>query len=157
VVDRRAIGSWLQGPRAAAEAEGVDVGYPGERLGLPERGPRSVARFWPRLGAFALDALLCNGVVLGLQQVGGLGGERGTLVFWVFAIEVYVLSALGGASAGQRLVGLRLSRVDGGRIGFWTALVRTVLLLLLIPALIWDRDQRGLHDKAARTVLLRTR
>jgi hypothetical protein len=33
--------------------------------------------------------------------------------------------------------------------------VRTVLLCLAVPALIWDRDQRGLHDKAAQTVLVR--
>jgi hypothetical protein len=30
-----------------------------------------------------------------------------------------------------------------------------VLLCLSVPALIWDRDQRGLHDKAAKTVLVR--
>jgi hypothetical protein len=33
--------------------------------------------------------------------------------------------------------------------------VRTVLLCLLIPAFITDRDQRGLHDRAAGTVLVR--
>lgn len=157
VVDRRALGSWLHGPRAAAEASGVDFGYPGERLGLPERGPRSVARFGARLGAFALDALMCNLVALGLAQVGGLDAERGTVVFWVFAVEVFMLSVLGGASAGQRLVGMQIVRLDGRAVGLGTALVRTVLLLLLVPALIWDRDQRGLHDKAARTVLIRTR
>jgi uncharacterized RDD family membrane protein YckC len=32
-----------------------------------------------------------------------------------------------------------------------------VLLLLFIPALIWDRDGRGLHDRAAGTVVLHTR
>jgi uncharacterized RDD family membrane protein YckC len=147
----------LQGPRAAAEASGVEFGYPGERLGLPEHGPRSVARFGPRLGAFALDALMCNLVAVGLAQVGRLDAERGTVVFWVFAVEVLVLSALGGASAGQRLVGMQIARLDGRAVGLGTALVRTALLLLLVPALIWDRDQRGLHDKAARTVLIRTR
>ena len=37
----------------------------------------------------------------------------------------------------------------------WRPLVRTVLLCLAIPALIWDRDQRGLHDRGAGTVLVR--
>jgi uncharacterized RDD family membrane protein YckC len=32
-----------------------------------------------------------------------------------------------------------------------------VLLALLVPALIWDRDGRGMHDKAAGTALVRTR
>jgi len=34
-------------------------------------------------------------------------------------------------------------------------LVRTVLLAVVIPALIWDRDTRGFHDKIAGTVLIR--
>ena len=33
--------------------------------------------------------------------------------------------------------------------------IRSLLLCLAIPALIWDRDGRGLHDKAANTVLVR--
>jgi hypothetical protein len=33
--------------------------------------------------------------------------------------------------------------------------VRTVLLCLAIPAFIWDRDQRGLHDRVAGTMLVR--
>jgi hypothetical protein len=32
---------------------------------------------------------------------------------------------------------------------------RAVLLSLAVPALIWDRDQRGLHDRFLGTVLLR--
>jgi uncharacterized RDD family membrane protein YckC len=34
-------------------------------------------------------------------------------------------------------------------------LVRTLLLLLLVPALVFDKDLRGLHDKAARTIVIR--
>jgi hypothetical protein len=32
---------------------------------------------------------------------------------------------------------------------------RTALLCIAIPALIWDRDGRGLHDRLARTVEVR--
>ena len=42
-------------------------------------------------------------------------------------------------------------------IGLLRAALRTLLLCLLIPALIWDRDGRGLHDKAAGTVVVRAR
>ena len=45
--------------------------------------------------------------------------------------------------------------MSGGRATVLQVLSRTVLLCLAIPALIWDRDQRGLHDKAAQTVLVR--
>jgi hypothetical protein len=34
-------------------------------------------------------------------------------------------------------------------------LIRTVLLLLVVPAAVWDRDSRGLHDKAAGAVQVR--
>ena len=50
---------------------------------------------------------------------------------------------------------MRVQLVTGGWVGLWRPVVRTVLLCLVIPAVIWDADQRGLHDKAAGTVLLR--
>ncbi|CAM5470760.1 RDD family protein [Streptomyces purpurascens] len=53
--NRQALGSWLSGPRAAAEEAGVDFGYRGEQLGLPEEGPGSIARPGRRLGALAVD------------------------------------------------------------------------------------------------------
>jgi hypothetical protein len=45
-------------------------------------------------------------------------------------------------------------RLDGRPLGVVRAALRTVLLLLLVPALIWDRDGRGLHDKAADSVVV---
>ena len=43
----------------------------------------------------------------------------------------------------------------GGAPGFVSVLARTFLLCLAVPALVWDRDQRGLHDRAANTVVVR--
>jgi uncharacterized RDD family membrane protein YckC len=40
-------------------------------------------------------------------------------------------------------------------IGVWRPIVRTVLLALFVPALITDRDRRGIHDRLAGTVLVR--
>jgi uncharacterized RDD family membrane protein YckC len=37
----------------------------------------------------------------------------------------------------------------------WRALLRTFLLVLLIPAVIWDRDGRGLHDRLTDTAVVR--
>jgi len=55
------------------------------------------------------------------------------------------------------LTGLRAVRVDGAdRVGLW-ALARTVSLFFIVPALIMDRDGRGLHDRVSRTVVIRTR
>ncbi|MQA85245.1 MAG: RDD family protein [Streptosporangiales bacterium] len=137
------MGSWLGGVRSA----GADLGYPGQRLGLPESGPGSVGGIRAALLAFAVDALRCDAVAL------LLGGLRWNIV--VFFVEVFVLTALTGHSAGQRICGVKILRLDGESVGFVWALVRTVLLCLLVPALIWDRDWRGLHDRAANTVAVR--
>jgi uncharacterized RDD family membrane protein YckC len=112
-----------------------------------------VALFGARLLAFVVDSVMSLFVALllfrPLQQ---------WTVSVVFAVEVLVLTAFGGASAGQRILGLRIVRAaDGDPIAIPAAIVRTVLLLLVVPALIWDADGRGLHDKAAGTVLIHTR
>ena len=116
--------------------------------------PRRVAARWPasgpRLQAFAIDAAMCALIAWG---------------FWrdpvwstpIFALEVLVLTTFLGASAGQFLRGLRVVRPDGRPPGLLRSVVRTALLLLLVPALIWDRDGRGLHDKVAGTLLVRVR
>ncbi|MDQ1739361.1 MAG: hypothetical protein QOE53_1013, partial [Pseudonocardiales bacterium] len=36
-------------------------------------------------------------------------------------------------------------------------LLRTVLLVLVIPAVVWDRDGRGLHDRLAGSAVVRAR
>jgi uncharacterized RDD family membrane protein YckC len=70
---------------------------------------------------------------------------------------VLVLTTFLGASAGQFLRGLRVVRLDGRPPGLLRSVLRTALLLLLIPAVIWDRDGRGLHDKVAGTLLVLVR
>jgi uncharacterized RDD family membrane protein YckC len=52
-------------------------------------------------------------------------------------------------------MGVHVVRLGGTPAGPLAALVRTLLLCLVIPAVIFDPDQRGLHDKAAKTVLVR--
>jgi len=40
-------------------------------------------------------------------------------------------------------------------VGLWWALLRTLLLLARGAALVFDGDMRGLHDKAADTLVIR--
>jgi uncharacterized RDD family membrane protein YckC len=55
-----------------------------------------------------------------------------------------------GQTPGMRLLRIRCVSLTTGRpIGVPRAIVRGVLLLLLVPALIMDKEGRGLHDKAA--------
>jgi uncharacterized RDD family membrane protein YckC len=153
VDNRRAIGSWLSGPRAAAEEAGADFGYRGEQLGLPESGPGSIARPGRRLGALAVDWALCLLIAYGLLTEGynQATGNWALLIFFVLgALTVGTI----GSTPGKRLFGLRVVTEAGG-ISPLRALLRTALLCVAVPALIWDRDGRGLHDRLARTVEVR--
>jgi len=58
-------------------------------------------------------------------------------------------------TVGKRLLGIRVMRLGGRPVGFGWALVRTILLLAVVPALVTDRDLRGLHDRAADTIVVR--
>jgi uncharacterized RDD family membrane protein YckC len=144
VAERRWSGSWLSGVVSAGDKSQ----YPGERLGLPQSGAGSVAGVGRRLGALMIDWLMCTVIALAVFH-----NQYLTIV--VFAVEVYVLIALTGFTVGKRLLGLRVVRMDGRPVGLIWSLVRTILFLVVIPPLVFDQDQRGLHDKAANTVVIR--
>jgi uncharacterized RDD family membrane protein YckC len=96
-------------------------------------------------------------VVIALAVLGGDKNPASTqyLAVAVFAAEIYLLTALTGFTVGKRLLGLRVVRLDGRPVGLLWALVRTVLFLLVIPPLVLDADLRGLHDRAAGTIVIR--
>ncbi len=131
VAERRWAGSWLSG----VAPDGDKTSYPGQQLGLPESGPGSVAGVGRRLGALLIDWLLCEIIAVALFH-------SLYLTFAVFAVENYLL-------------GLRVARLEGKPVGLLWALVRTLLFLAVIPPLVFDSDLRGLHDKAANTIVVR--
>lgn len=135
--------------RASTGAGSAGQGWPGERLGLPRSGPRSVARTGRRLLGVAVDWLLALLVSSAL-----LGGDPWVTLGLFAVLHVAGVATVGG-SPGHLLLRMRVLRVDGAWPGPPRALVRTVLLCLVIPAAVWDADQRGLHDRLAGTVLLR--
>lgn len=73
----------------------------------------------------------------------------------VFAVAQVVLLLFANGSVGHLILGLRVVPVQGGYLGVWRPFARTVLLCLVIPAVIWDKDQRGMHDRIIGTVLVR--
>lgn len=75
----------------------------------------------------------------------------------VFAAMSALLAMTLGATIGHRICGLRLVRHDDGAspIPPLAAIIRTVLMCLVIPAVVWAPDGRGLHDIAARTAIVR--
>ena len=127
--------------------------WPGERLGLPEAGPRSIGRLGRRIVAILIDwgvAYLLSWAFFPTPL-----GTDPFITLGLFAALQYLFLVIVSGSVGHLVVRLRVVPLAGGYIGLWRPAVRTVLLSLAIPALIWDRDQRGLHDKAAGTVLVR--
>ena len=137
--------------RASGYAGSVTSGsetYPGERLGLPQSGSGSIARIGRRVGALFID----YGAA---YLISGFFAWDPLAILGIFAlIQIVFIPTIQG-SPGHRIFGLRLARLDGAWVGLWRPIVRTLLLVVVIPAVIWDADQRGLHDKAAGTVLLR--
>ncbi|AUZ36575.1 RDD family protein [Arthrobacter sp. PGP41] len=144
MVDRKDIGSWLSGP----DTSGISK-YPGERLGLPESGPGSIARAGRRIAAITIDWT----VALLISNFAFAGDAWATLA--IFAVEQTLLVGTLGYSIGHRAVGIHVVRAGGAAPGPLAALVRSLLLCLVIPAVIFDPDHRGLHDKAMNTLLVR--
>ena len=131
--------------------------YPGERLGMPLSGSGSVARWGRRILALVIDwiaSMLVGSLILGqsMWSPAGSTGGRPLLTMLVFLGEATVLTALLGGSFGQLATGVRVIRVGGRRVTALQSLVRTVLICLVIPPLVFNRDQRGLHDLATGTV-----
>lgn len=92
----------------------------------------------------------------GLERILVAGSPLATLAIW--ALQHFVLVALLGTTIGHRLAGVRVVREDGGRfVGPIKAAGRTVLLALVIPAVVWDSEGRGLHDRLMGTRVESTR
>lgn len=152
MVDRRDIGSWLQGPDATSEPESS---YPGERLGRPETGTGSLARPGRRLASLLIDWAFCLLIARGFFGPEALQPNGSLSVVGVLVVVNLLLVGTAGATAGQRLVGVQVERVGGGPPGLLKALIRAVLLGLGFPALtlLWERDRRGLHDLLSQTLV----
>jgi len=150
---REDVGSWLSGPGSVIPS---DQDYRGQRLGLPEAGPGSLAGFGRRLGAILADWIACLLLVrLFLPHIdyGTPSSSLATLGF--FLAELTLFTWVAGASFGQRVFGLAVVRLDATAVGPLRALLRSVQICLLVPPLVWDRDGRGLHDRSLGTAVVR--
>ncbi|GGQ87214.1 RDD family protein [Couchioplanes azureus] len=110
------------------------------------------ADFGPRFAALLVDWALC--------LLAGSFYADPRVVAWppvlVLVVLNGVLVGLFGQTPGMALARLRcVSFADGGAIGVARGLLRGLLLVLLIPAVIQDADRRGLHDRAAGSIVLK--
>jgi uncharacterized RDD family membrane protein YckC len=72
----------------------------------------------------------------------------------VLLVEATVLTTLLGGSFGQLALRIVVVRLDGRPVNLLQALGRTALICLVVPPLIFNRDNRGLHDLAFGTIAL---
>lgn len=104
--------------------------------------------------AFLADPDFPSESASALERLLLAGAPFATLGVW--AAQHLVLVASIGTTIGHRVVGLRVVREDGAPfVGVLKATIRTALLALVIPAVVWGPDGRGLHDRAARTRIVR--
>lgn len=152
----RWIDAWLPGAAAPAGPTG---GHPGERFGLPRDGPNAAAGFGRRLAALTLDWIASYVITLLVRGTDALADPNlGFTVLLVWFLLTAVPVAVFGATAGMTTVGIRVASLDSAAvIGVPRALLRTLMIALIIPPLARDDDGRGWHDRATRTVVVRTR
>jgi uncharacterized RDD family membrane protein YckC len=146
-----------------ATPEGVDL-----ELTLAGVG----SRFVSALVDFMLQIVLLVGVSGVGAAAGAFGSGYGSVVvllasFFVFAAyDVLFEVFAGGRTPGKRLNGLRVVRVDGSPVAFFTSAVRNVLRLVdilpgmylvgIVTILVTRQNQR-LGDVAAGTLVVRER
>jgi len=111
-----------------------------------------------RVLAITLDWLACYAIVAALSGgIGQMRPDRSPIILALFFVELLILTALTGASLGQKTFGLRVVRFnDGGAITLLQALIRTIFLVLVVTAVTYDKDGRGIHERLSKTILVRT-
>ena len=131
--------------------------YAGQRLGLPETGRGSVASWGRRILALCVDwfaSILVAGAIVG-QGVLSSHGWEAWMPLLVFLVEGSLLTPLVGGSFGQLLLRVAVVRLDRRPVSLLVAALRTLLICLVVPPVIYNRDRRGLHDLVAGTVTVR--
>ena len=138
------------------------AGEPAADTGVLWLEKHRVAHLCRRLVALGADWVLGELIVAAVTRHSIFSGTQDahyfTTMYWtllVFGLEAWLLTAISGITVGKRLLGIRVIRTGGGRPGFGWALLRTVLLFFVVPPLLSDRDLRGLHDRAADTIVVR--
>jgi len=84
-----------------------------------------------------------------------LGGLRlGTLVWALLLLYLAVAWSATGRSFGKQLMGLRVERLDGGRLGLGRSFVRAALCVTFPIGLLWtfiSRDAASVQDLLVRS------
>lgn len=110
-----------------------------------------------RMLGVLIDWLMSYAIAIGFFVEFG-EPSMGAVVFIIFTAQYLLFAALGGATPGHRVVGLKIVRFsDGGMPTPLQALIRTGLLGLIVTAITFDHNGRGINERLSNTVLVRTR
>jgi uncharacterized RDD family membrane protein YckC len=139
--------------------------YPGERFGLPQRGPGAVADPWRRAQAFVVDLVLLAVVVAVAVPLLPSKATR-IVVLLVFLGNVVVLPWWRGVTLGKWLMALRIvAAVDGEALldqqglTLPSAMARSGIVICgggpLALLLLWrDEDRRTIVDLIVKTIVV---
>jgi len=112
-----------------------------------------------RIGALLVDWAACTLIVVLALGPSGWSDDpyAGFYATGVFVVESAFFTAVLGGSFGKLATRLRVVRNDGSNrpLELIPALVRSLLIALVIPPLVFRPDGRGLHDMAARSMTVR--
>lgn len=115
---------------------------------------------WPRrLFALLIDWVACWLVTLAIVGVEAYNdpSQRGVslIPLGVFVLEAGIGTALAGGSFGQLVTRIRVLRTDGQPVSLLMALLRSLMIVLVVPPLVFKPDGRGLHDMATKSAAFR--
>ncbi|MBV9774162.1 MAG: RDD family protein [Gemmatimonadetes bacterium] len=97
-----------------------------------------------------------------LDLIGKVADDLGLGFGWTGLYFTAFLAVWGGQTPGKRLLGMRVMRLNGARIGWWAAFERfggyaasIFTGLLGFAQIFWDHNRQALHDKISETVVVR--
>ena len=135
------------------------------------------AGFGLRYGAWMFDFLITLIAMMGFTFILTAASKRSVvgsntdllivlaLTTLLFVLNFVVFAGINGQSAGMRILGIRIMRLDGRPFTRKDALVRHLLgyplsmvaFFLGFLWMLWDPRQQGWHDKLARTLVVMSR
>ncbi|HYP29546.1 MAG TPA: RDD family protein [Blastocatellia bacterium] len=140
-------------------------------------GAEEQAGFGLRYGAWMFDFLITliammtfTFIVTAVSKKSVVGSNRdlvlvALLTLLMFVLNYVVLAGRDGQSAGMRILGIRIARIDGRPFTMRDAALRHLVgypvsmaaFFLGFLWMLWDPRQQGWHDKIARTLVVVSR
>ena len=140
-------------------------------------GASEQAGFGLRYGAWMFDFLITLIAIMGFTFAVTAASRRSVvgsnadlliivgLTLLLFVLNFVVMAGIGGQTAGMRILGIYIVRVDGRPFTMKQAALRHLVGYPLSMAsfflgflwMLWDPRQQGWHDKLARTIVVISR